>query len=286
MKKRLAFLLLFVAVLLCSCTAKPNTAATDAVVKVPAFSGYICGTEGTETLLQLPILIPEDLELDNNTIRRVVLSGNDVEVETSSPHLSGQTESGVSGYDLATLAFQVKFPSPGTYTINQLNIELWEGDANRTEGETILLELNDLVLEVRAATTTEAEQLSNYQYFIDSGDRPHLRVTYQNHTDQPITIKGFSYPEDVCTGYTVQKYTDFDVSTAEDGMDVPANSQKTFVVHFNFTQDFLKTDGMFYLFLPFVEYEAAGTTYTMPAQNQAIVVHPTLTADVIQSIVN
>lgn len=286
MKKRL--LVLFLAVtLLCSCTGTPtHSANATAKVVAPAFSGYVCGMEDTETFLQFPILIPEDVELDNSAIRRVVLSGKDVEVETSSPHLFGQTESGVSGYVLATLSFQAKLSASGTYTINKVSIELWEGEAERKEGETIVLDLNDLVFEVQPAAATEAELLSNYQFFISSGDLPQLRVTYQNHTDQPITIKGFSYPEDVCTGYTVQKYTDFDTSTAEDGMDVPANSQKTFVVHFNFTQDFLKTDGMFYLFLPFVEYEAAGTTYTMPAQNQSIVVHPALTADVIQSIVN
>lgn len=167
-----------------------------------------------------------------------------------------------------------------------MTISLWEGETQRQEGESISLPLNDLVFEVQPASAPDTELLSNYQFFINSSDYPELRVTYQNHTDQPITIKGFSYPEDVCTGYTVQKYTDFDVKTPEDGMDVPANSQKTFVVHFKFSNDFRQGDGMYYLFLPFVEYEAAGTTYTMPAQRQTLITHPTLTQEVVQAIVN
>lgn len=99
MKKRLLLLLLAVT-LLCACTGTP-TPSTDTTAKivVPAFSGHLCGIENTETLLQFPVFIPEDAELDSSDIRRVVLSGEGVEIETSSPHLFGQAESSLSGFD-------------------------------------------------------------------------------------------------------------------------------------------------------------------------------------------
>lgn len=262
----------------CGAKVEDNTPA-ELSVKAAPFGGYICGYENTETLVQISIFLPVDYELTNNEICRITFSGEGVELSTQDGSLSSRTLSKDERYEFSNFTSRVKLEQAGSYCVDTLNIYKWD--------DTVLtLKLGEIHFEVQPEPELESEALQMRTFWVNQLEPSVMRITFFNGAEQPAEIKSFSYPKDVCNGAEIEMYTDFDLSAKEEGLTVPPNEERTVLVHFDFTEEFLEDEGKFFYLLPFVEYQLGDTTVTMPAQTQATVVQTPFTEQVLETILN
>lgn len=280
MRKKLFFLFW---AMLCFLSACGNKNATydefGYSIKSPDFSGYICGYEGSETFIQLPIFIPIENDLLVNDITKIVLSGDEVALSCSDYKLSSFTESKYDGYKFSTLSFRVLLAEKGNFSVNKLSISL--SGKSTTE-----LNLGKIDFDIRENQAPKMEYLSMSQFFINQEEPSTLRISYVNNTNEPISIKSFSYPTDICSGIEIEKYSDFELSSKEESLIIPPKEEKTFVVTFDFESEFIDNYGHFFYFLPFVEYEIDNTQVIIPGQTQATVVQAPFSEEAIKRFIN
>lgn len=163
--------------------------------------------------------------------------------------------------------------------MDTLNIYKWD--------DTVLtLKLGEICFEVQPEPELEGKALQMRTFWVNQIEPTEMRITFFNYAEQPVEIKSFSYPKDVCNGAAIEMYTDFDLFAKEDGLTVPPNEERTFLVHFDFTKEFLELEGKFFYLLPFVEYQVGDTVVTMPAQTQATVVQAPFTEPILETILN
>lgn len=283
------FTILFGVLVLCFLTAcKPNavpdsTAAPEEGgpnLKAPAFSGYVCGYQGSTTLLQLPVFLPEDEDFSLNGVTAMEISGDGVSFPCSSYSLSSFTECNYDGYKTATLNFNVSLEESGEFAVNKLSITSF------SENFTVELDLGRIVLDIREEQEPQTGDLSMRQFWVNQIDPSSLAITYMNHTDQEISIESFTYPSDICSGVKIEKYDDFELTAKEEGLTIPPQEEKTFLVTFEFEDNFAENEGKFFYLLPFVAYEIEGEQRIMPAQTQATVVQTPFTETVMSEILN
>lgn len=282
MKKRILLALFLIVLSLLSACRKDPSAYGDSIysnIKAPAFSGYICGYEGSKTFLQLPIFIQTDSELSINEITNISLTGDKVTFPCSDYSLSSFTESKYDGYKFATLSFRTSLEKKGNFQLSKINIVF----SDQSEAQ---LNLGEINLDIRANQAPEIEYLSMSQFFVNQAEPSTLRISYTNNTNEPITINNFSYPSDICTGVEIEKYSDFELSTKENDLIIPPTEEKTFVVTFDFDSDFINNEGQFYYFLPFVEYKINNTEVVIPGQTQATIVQIPFSEKIIKKIIN
>ena len=283
------FTILFGVLVLCFLTAcKPNavpdsTAAPEEGgpnLKAPAFSGYVCGYQGSTTLLQLPVFLPEDEDFSLNGVTAMEISGDGVSFPCSRYSLSSFTECNYDGYKTATLTFDMPLEESGKFAVNKLSITSF------SENFTVELDLGRIVLDIRKEQEPQTGDLSMSQFWGKDTDPSKLRISYVNHTDQEISIEGFTYPSDICSGVKIEKYDDFELTAKEEGLTIPPQEEKTFLVTFEFEDNFAENEGKFFYLLPFVAYEIEGEQRIMPAQIQATVSEAFLSETAVAEIVN
>lgn len=278
MRKKLFFLFGVILCLLSAC--KNKIEMNDEVltnIKSPDFSGYICGYEGDETFIQLPIFIPIENDVLINDITKIVLSGDEVALSCSDYKLSSFTESKYDGYKFATLSFRILLAEKGNFSVNKLIISF-------SEKSTLVLNLGEIDLDIRENQAPKTEYLSMRQFFVNQVEPSTLRISYANNTNEPISIISFSYPTDICSGIQIEKYSDFELSSKEEDLIIPPNEEKTFVVTFDFESEFIDNHGQFFYFLPFVEYEIDNTQVIIPGQTQATVVQAPFSEETIKNL--
>lgn len=161
--------------------ARPYGDSIYSNIKAPAFSGYICGYEGSKTFLQLPIFIQTDSELSINEITNISLTGDKVTFPCSDYSLSSFTESKYDGYKFATLSFRMSLEKRGNFQLSKINIVF----SDQSEAQ---LNLGEINLDIRANQAPEIEYLSMSQFFVNQAEPSTLRISYTNNTNEPITI--------------------------------------------------------------------------------------------------
>lgn len=282
MKKRFLLVLILLILGLLRACGKDFSVYDDgnySNIKAPAFSGYICGYEGSKTFLQLPIFIQTDSDLSINQITSISLSGDKVSFPCSDYSLSSFIESKNDGYKFATLSFRILLEERGNFQLSKIKIVF----SNHSE---VQLRLGKITLDIRANETPEFEYLSMSQFFLNQAEPSTLRISYTNNTNKPIIINNFSYPSDICTGVEIAKYNDFELSAKENDLIIPPTEEKTFVVTFDFDSGFINNEGRFYYFLPFVEYTIDDKEVMIQAQTQATIVQIPFSEKIIEEIMD
>lgn len=244
------------------------------------FSGYICGLRGTDTFLQLPILCTNEKILDINEISDLKLLGTDITFTCENPSLSTPLRSKMDAILIVTFSFSIKLDQIGEFSVNQLRIEMKNGAA-------INLELGELIIVVQTDASPE-QPLSMRRFRVNQIDASRLAVSFFNHSNHPISVQGFTFPEKHCSGNQFVQYNGInlvEIGNPIEGSTIQPQTECFFVVDFSFDAEFLSNMGRFYYLLPYVTYEYQGKYYTIPAQTQATVIQAPLTEETIKKII-
>ena len=191
--------------------------------------------------------------------------GNGFTFPCSNYRLSSFTKSQYKDYQFATLSFRVLLKESGEFEVNKLNISFLGNFVTE-------LDLGEIILDIRNNQVSQTEYISMSQFFVSQAETSTLRISYVNNTNKNISIEDFTYPSDNCNGIFIEKYSDFDLSSKEENLNIPPKEEKTFLVTFDFENEFVETEGRFFYFLPFVIYKVDDTRMMMPGQTQATVV--------------
>lgn len=279
MKKILCALLILLSsfLLLSSCASHKNEKEKGIKIAAPPFNGYICGFEDDTTFLQLPLFVAITDNFTLSDIENIALVGDSVSLPCSQYRLSDFYNSKLDTYKFATLSFHVHLKEIGQYSVNKIIIS----SPKKTE---ITLSLGTINFDIRKNPVPDYQDkyLSMSQFFVNQTFISPLRISYINNYDEPICIKRFTYPKPICRGVKIDKYLDFDLSSKESDCKILPNDEKTFVVNFDFLDDFNR-EKIFYYFLPFVIFEIGQTEYIMPAQTQATVIQAPFTAEIVKT---
>lgn len=244
-------------------------------VPVP-FGGYVCGYENKETFLQFPLLYRGNNELSIEDISGATLLSNKAELSCQDCNLLSYKYNKEYNYSLSTLTFRVILPLAGEYTVDRIRFIMHDG-------KIINYNLGKLVFDVQKAEDSDTE-ISMRQFIINQEDYKTFRITYQNNIDKTVELTGLVYPESMFIGQTIKKYLDFDLTTPEGGLDIPAGAERTFLFYLDPEPEFFSGDNSFLYMLPFVSYSIDGATKTMPSQTQATVVQSPFTPEYVMRL--
>jgi hypothetical protein len=240
------------------------------------FGGYVCGYENKETFLQLPLLLRGDNELSIEDISSVTLLSNKAELLCNISNILPPINDNKYDYNLSTLTFLVKLPLTGEYSIDGGRVTMHDGNVNSYK-------LSKLVFDVRKAEGADTE-ISMRQFMINQEDYKTFRVAYQNNTDDTVELIGLAYPKSMYKGQTINKYLDFNLTTPEDGLDIPAGEERTFLFCLDPESRYFSGENSFLYMLPFVTYSVHGVTKSMPSQTQATVVQSPFTPEYVMQL--
>lgn len=287
MKKRLIPLLLIFAFLIClaGCAQRdslPDVTKTpsddtenpwDQVETIP-FSGYICGVEDSEVLIQVLILGPPETELSGAQVTQSHLSHSDGG-EIIPCRLSNVIHGTVSDrWRLYTLSLFVQFPSGGVHWVDQIELKL-------TTGETVLL--TEGQIEIESLPAPAQNDLVSTRFHLNGDSYSSVTITYQNLSKTPLSVLGIE--AGACyAGLNA-------VSASKDGVPVsstliPAGEERTFSFELEPKKDAFKTEAeQFIIMLPKLQYQTEdGTVIDCPAQTQATTIYPHLLIEYLDSL--
>lgn len=243
-------------------------------VETIPFSGYICGVENSEVLIQVLILGPPEAELSGTQITQSYLSQSDGD-EVIPCRLSNVIHGTVSDHwRLYTLSLFVQFPSSGVHWIDQIELKF-------TTGETVLL--NEGQIEIESLPVPAQNDLVSTRFHLNGDSYSLINITYQNLSKTPLSILGIE--AGVC-------YAGLNsVSASEEGVPVnstliPPGEERTFSFELEPKKDAFKTEAeQFIIMLPKLQYQAEdGTVIDCPAQTQATTIYPHLRIEYLDSL--
>lgn len=246
-------------------------------VRAVPFSGYICGYEGEETFIQLPMFFSSTENISINDIANILISGSNVEFQCNNYRFSQSQDSLVSDYKMVTLSFRIKLGTAGIYNLDCLKVTLHDGTQ-------LNWNLNDIEINIEEKMIQETKSLSMRNFIINQTQMTNFKVSYVNQTDSDILIEKFSYPEYVYDNISISKYKDFDLKIPEEGLIIPAGQERTFLITLSLKKDYEERNDQFSYILPFIYYRVNGTAEQMLAQTQSTVIQPPFTEDFILSL--
>lgn len=254
----------------------PSIHLLGEMLKPVPFGGYVCGFEDTKTLFQLPVFSSGKEMLPVNNISTVTLLGDQTELSCVVFKMGGFNYNEEYDYVLATLFFHVEMPQAGEYTVNQLQITL-------RDGKEFIYPLGDIHFFVEKQETTS--MLSMSKFMINQTSATNFKIAFMNESTDVITIDSLSYLDSMYKGLTITKFVDFGTQILEDGLDIPANEERTFFFSFKPNNDFFSNDENKFLFmLPFVNYSVNGKDERTNAQTQSTIIQPSFTPEYVLNL--
>ena len=182
------------------------------------------------------------------------------------------------GYSLSTLTFRAVMPSSGSYVINRILITL-------RDNRTIEKALGDIVFEIVEGTLWNDSLIFASNFLINQVDNSTMKVTYTNNTSEVVKITDVSFLDSMYSGVSVKKYIDLECSTPEEGLWIPAGSDRTFVFSFDLNDEFFSEKEKSFLFLlPCVEISSDSSTDLIPMQSQALIIQPPFSESYIEEL--
>ncbi len=275
----IATTLFFLAILITSCSSQHNE--PDGVmtnwenVKMLPFSGYICGFQNTSTFLQIPLFLPQNDNIDKSSISAVSLLGQEKELICTDYQLSMFRDSSATGYKLTTFSFKAHLPEAGMHHVDRLSIRFNDNTTKEWELGNIEIIVENEELSI------DSDILSMREFIVNQTQSYSFKIAYANTSNSDIMIEDFSYPESLYENVHIMKYKDFSLQEAEEGLGIPANSERTFLITFTQKEVLSRSNNQFYFMLPFVFYSANGVRYHQPAQTQATIVQTPVTKEYI-----
>lgn len=272
-------LIIFISSLSGCSFSNDNEVEWDAFTPVP-FDGYVCGFEDTQTLIQIPAFLSnniDDLPVENFT--NISLVGEEAMLICEYLNLSELKYNSEYDYSLTTLAIQVNLPTAGEYSINEIRISF-------SDGTNIYKALGNITFSVIKPTKLEqTPPIFMTKLMINQVEYNSLKIAYTNNSTDTVEISSLSFPDSLYSDLSIKKYVDFELETPEDGLSIHPGETRTFAFAFETNQEYFAPVEVHYLYLlPFLNYNVNGDEMRMPSQTQATVVQPPFTTDYVLAL--
>lgn len=210
-------------------------------------SGFIENYEGTETLVQFPVVYMKTLQPKLGMISKVVLVGDDIELEGSNIGYQLHETNINKDYSSANLSFTITLPPEGDYVINKIVIEL--SDTNKYEQTDVDLKIKSIM---RIGDTELLKLRSNTMSKSPDFD---MSFTLENTSENIAIVKNFSFDNELFYNVDASIYNNTDRKFEQTEMNIPKNELRTFDLIFESKEDLSEKT---ILLLPTMVYEVEG----------------------------
>jgi hypothetical protein len=235
-------------------------------VPVP-FSGYICGFEESQTLMQLPYFYSSSDKLSVEDVSQINLLGDNLVLRCEKINMLQPKSNDEYDYMLSTLSFRVNMPEHGEYIVSKIEIVLQDKRVITRE----LGEINFTTI----SSNVQTMPISMTQFMINQADYTELKVAFKNESVNTVDITSLSYLDEMYENCTIKKYLDFELNEEEEGLNIPARETRTFLFSLSPNDSYFNKGEEHYLYLlPLIYFSENNVDCIMPAQTQATIVQP------------
>ena len=233
-----------------------NTSICD--IRLPAFSGFICGYEDSEILVTFPAATEGSAIPSADSITSILLQGDDIEVTCKNVEISNAIYLENYNCTRMMLMLTLRFPKEGEYVINNLLI-CAENNINLAF---------PLDLHILSCNSQEDVPIETETFMIRQTTDDFFKVTLRNTGISTIAITGLVIPNNIMDVIGCDCYFDVEMTEKTGDLSVVPNEAKTFYYYIEPT----KKCGEAICALPMISYTYSGEEGICPAQYQPTII--------------